>query len=195
MKRYQTYTPLQQVLSAELNGIQDRALGILTGTTGGGYTQEIASTCVGMIGAITQHTGVTATATLSLIDSGNDWRDRVIWGSIWLTTVRIGQGTDINLNDTSLAIPQVNFMGYTGIGAYSNITTGAAVANGAIPLNGAGAFRSYAVTLYAEDVTLTATRAWLYCDPTSGALYLYNNMGASTDMVGFVMGSGDTGLR
>lgn len=107
-----------------------------------------------------------ASATLVLVDSNHDWRDRWITGfatDLSAAASRPGGATDY-LNQP----PPTLFGGYTRTGGLSNATTGAGVTNGNPPVwaTGAGG-TSTAITV--------VTNVLLYADPSTGALYLFNN--------------------
>lgn len=136
-----------------------------------------------------------------LVDDRIDWRDRVIWGiaEVTLTSAnRIGQS-----NDQSWATYQdeaFHWSGYTGTGAYSNISTGAAVAHGSPPVRGASTYRSYFVEL--RDALDVASGAplyeglYAYVDPSTGYLYLYNAHASSVVYPSlFIFATGQTGKR
>lgn len=171
---------------ANANEWQDRDLGCVAADSNNDYA---SGTGKGMDGRLWQPSGGSlANATAVKIDSSVDWRDRVFLG--WYANAGSagnlpGGASDYDFR-TGVAAANY-FHGYTGIGAYSNITTGAAVSNGNAPVAGAGAFRSYRVE--------AAANVYLYADPTTGALYLYNNSGATIYPAFLLFGTGDTGKR
>jgi hypothetical protein len=138
-----------------------------------------------------------ATGTTRLIDDSADWRDRWVRVTFVRTsqTQRMGQGGspgDVGANDTTSTGPaRSTSFGYTGTGAYSNTTTSAGVSNSNPPLNAVGTARSYAITV--DD--LGTAPVYLYADPTTGALYLYNDSGSSLWPYVEVDLSGDAGVR
>jgi hypothetical protein len=168
MKRVVTATALAEWIDADCNEIQDRAVGMVSANN-----SNDLSTPKGMNCLVWQASTVfVAGATQRLIDDSNDWRDYFVEGICYPNTTaaveRIGDTNDYNLEALAASDPPVYFSGYLGTGAYSNITTGAAVAAAAEPVRGAGAFRSYFVNLRSTTSQLT-----LFCDPANGKLYIY----------------------
>lgn len=179
MKRLTTFASLTQVPSATLNGMQDRAQSMQAANSNNDYAITTA-TGINLGGEGLYWQGSVTNGQLKLIDNTNDYRDRLVHGYTRLlsaSNVRVGQASDINLNQNVTALsgyddsPVEEWDGYTGTGAYSNAGTGAAVSNGNPPVNGAGAFRSYALTIAVIGGT---DEVRLYCDPGTGYLYLYN---------------------
>lgn len=198
MKRLQTYSALTQVTSTVLNGIQDRALSSQAANS----NNAISSSVLGGESLFWQ--GQVIHGQLLKIDDYNDWRDRLVhgWGrALDVDADRVGQSSDYNLNgylDPGLSGSDGDlvryFHGYTGTGAYSTTGAATAVSNGNPPVNGAATVRSYYLQV-AYRTTNTVNIA-MYCDPTTGALYLYN-LDASADVyvILHVFASAKTGLR
>lgn len=192
--RLQTYAPLGEIASADLNLWQDRTREARPASD----TNNLTSTAArgGSLLRWQADTQLTS-GTLRLIDDSVDWRDR--WVKVLFVrtaqTERMGQGGDPGdtaTNDVTSAGPaRSTSSGYTGTGAYSNVTSGAAVSNGNAPLNDVGANRSYAVTI--DD--LGTLPVYLYVDPSTGYLYLYNDSGSTLWPYVEVDLSGDVGMR
>lgn len=192
MERVTTYAPLDEVESDDLNDWQD----FTQGSLGASDNSDIADTKgLGSDTRYAQVTGSVADATAVLLDDSTDWRDRWVEGVCAQVGAndRMGQSTDYNLNTpTVTSVARCTFgPSYTGRGAYSNLTTGAAVSNGNPPLNGAGVYRSEAPVV--DD--FNAGSVFVYAHPSTGALYLYNNAGGALYLIVRVTGTGSTGLR
>lgn len=130
-----------------------------------GSGSELTAETAGLDGvAWVKAAGVT-NGQLALIDANHDWRDRVIHGFVVdLAAAANRPGGAADYNNWP---PPTVFAGYTRTGGLSDVGTGAAVSNGNPPVWGTGGGgTSTAITV--------ATNILLYCDPTSGALYLYN---------------------
>ena len=192
MLRINTWAPLQQVESADLNDWQDKTRGALPASD----NNDLASTDVlGGDLRTWQSAGSLADATLVLLDDSVNWKDRLVTGQFWRITAnqRMGQSADTDLNLTSASGPAItSFRGYTGTGAYSSTAATTAGSNGVPPVNGVGAVRSYAIV--ADDLGASGN-VWLYADPTSGALYLYNASGAAIYGILTAEAPSDTGKR
>jgi len=188
MKRVFTAAALAQFASADANEWQDRGLGQLAASK----NNDLGTTaCKGLDVRSWQPTGGSlANATTIQIDDSIDWRDRILCG-FYVTAGGAaflpGGASDYDFR-AGVAAPSY-FHGYTGIGAYSNLGTGAAVSNGNRPLSGAGAFRSYCVEVN------PAFSVWLWVDPTTGSLNLYNQFGATIYPHLLILATGDTGKR
>ena len=162
MDRTQTYVPNQQVRSAELNAIQDRALGGGPGnanntlsTLGDGWDVRLW-----MLDATELASG-----DLVMLDGQIDYRDRMLlvtYNAMSTSTQEPGGSNDHLLN-----YAPAWRIGYTGLGALG--AASAAVVAGVPPVPAAGA--SWALQI--------ATNLWLYADPTLHALYLYNDTGSA----------------
>ena len=191
MKKVVTCVPGALAASADWNNIQERARGLLAAAQ-----NNDLSGLEGTDGFVHQADASLATATLRLVDDTIDWRDRIVSG--WFARVGandcVGQSTDYNLGDpaaTSVALS--TFEGeYTGTGAYSATGgSGTAVSNGSPPVWGASGVRSTAIVVDAHG----SGYVYLYADPTTGYLYVYNNSGSSLYWVLFVEATSDTGKR
>lgn len=149
--------------AADYLALQARAVGCRPASAG--EISNATDAHAGLDGVTFMVNGGVANGTLALVDSSIDWRDRVLACEVSDLTAnanRPGASTDY----TDWPAP-TKARGYTGTGALSNATTGAAVSNGNPPVAGAGVGgRSYRITIGAT--------VYLYADPTSGALYLYN---------------------
>jgi hypothetical protein len=194
MKRIVTATPLADLPSATFNALQDRALAARAATDNNDLGAMAQDTDGVIWAAITD----LAAGTTRLLDKTSfDWRDREIRGD-WVTGV-IGGGdfpggaTDYAFNTSAYdAAGSGRLRGYTGTGAVSHLTTGAAVSNGNPPLNGAGAFRSYTVWLGNPGV-VNDVRLWV--DPSNGRLNVYNASGGAVQLLLWIEASGKTGKR
>lgn len=192
MLRQHTWTPLTEVASADLNSIQDKASGVLSGNAGNDFAS--ATDVIGSDTRVWQNSASLADATTVKIDGSINYLDRIITGTCRRITAndRVGQSTDTNLNLTTAAVSTVSFIGYTGTGGYSSTAAATAVSNGVPPVNGVGAVRSYAIV--ADDTTL-AGNVWLYVAPADNALYLYNQTGAAIYVLLTITVTGDCGKR
>ncbi len=192
--RVNTWGALDDVESADLNQWQDLTR---EGRTASDNNNLTSTGSEGSSLLRWQADTALATGTLRLLDDSADWRDRRIAVTFTRTaqTARMGQSGspgDTAINDTSSSGPaRSTSTGYTGTGAVSNVTTAASVSNGNPPLNSVGANRSYAVVV--DD--LGTSPVYLYVDPTTGALYVYNDSGTSLWPLIEVDLSGDTGMR
>lgn len=189
-----TWGALDEVASADLNAIQKLTRAARLAASNNNVTSADAR---GDSLLRWQADTALATGTLRLLDASADWRDRWVRTTFVRTaqTQRMGQSGspgDVGVNDTSSSGPaRSTSTGYTGIGAVSNISTAAGVSNGNPPLNSVGANRSYAVVV--DD--LGTAPVYLYVDPTTGALYLYNDSGSSLWPYVEIDLSGDFGMR
>jgi hypothetical protein len=130
-----------------------------------GSASTLAAATAGLDGIAWVKTAGVTNGQLALLDANNDWRDRVIHGSIVDLSAAANQPQGANYYNNWP--PPSLFAGYTGTGALSDTGTGAAVSNGNPPVWGTGGGgTSTAVT--------AATNVYLYADPTTGALYIYN---------------------
>lgn len=128
-----------------------------------------------------------STGKVRKIDTSIDWRDRVVrvWAAdLGADAARIGQAGDaVDWNGGGIA-GQVRLFGYLGTGAYADLI-GTPVSDGNPPVVGAGAPSSYRLTL--------SVGLYLYADPSTGALYLFNDTGSAVTLYLEVQGSGVTG--
>ena len=200
MKPVTVHGPGSEVASTFLNLLQRTAVGaqpasggdatILT-LTNGEYGNELASTRRGADVRHYQLQGL-VDGQFAIVDRSLDWRDRLVDVVVFtsgLGTIRmIGAFDDTDLATLDVAVIEgVAHNRYLGTGAVSNVTTGAAVANGAPPLNAVGAVRSYAIEL--------TSGLWLYASRTDGSLRLYNDTGSGLDVLLRVTGYGQTAKR
>lgn len=200
MIRVAAYNPLDDIPSADLNRWQDLTIGVRAPTVSGGVaTNAFTPTYLGGDALGWQVT--LATNTLYTLEGTTDWRDRWILAgqATWPGgTQGIGDSADYGLND-AWAGPYVTRLGgaYLGRGAYSNLGSGAAVGPGSPPLNGAGAFRSYAFMLTTHLSTSAALEKgpWVFCSPTTGYLQTFQNTGSPVRFLLSLTLSGPTGLR
>lgn len=190
MKRVGTFAAGGQVPSATLNGMQDRASSVLPANV----NNDLSTFVGGDDGLHWQATANLGNGALIQLDSG-DWHDRYITGECYLSQVstgRIGAANDYGLD--ALAAGGTIFFrisGYLGKGARSNITTGALVSAGVPPVRGSGAFTSWVVNAGATDLAFC-----IFTDPSTGALYAYNNTaGATIYPVLFLRAFGVSGKR
>lgn len=186
MKRIANYSALTPLPAADMNGIQDRAVGLVKSDASGNDLTALADGMQGILFQMATAGGL-ANATLIQVDAATiDWKDRFVWGTLVRLTSdneRIGQSVDYRFGYGATI---THFAGYTGLQALSNVTTGAAVSNGNPPLHDTGA----GGTSWAVDIT---SNIHLYTQDSK--LYLYNNSGATIYPVLIVFASGDTGKR
>ena len=166
MNRVQTYTVNQQIASAELNEIQDNAVGTLPSDA----NNDLSALAGGMQGVEWQYASNLATGTEIKVDGGtlSSWIDRIVIAFFRYYPSNGNYqpgGSDDYLYD-SAAIRTIK--GYTGDGA-RNATNTAPPSNGDPPVPSTGV--SWAIIL--------DTDIWLYAKATDGALYMYNNSGAT----------------
>ncbi len=192
MLKVNDYSALSEVLSAHLDAWQEKTVGARPSST----ASEFASTMVGADRLHIQLAASWANATVKTFDTSIDWRDRQISGSCAIltgSTQAIGESADDDCNDpigTTVHVCEFTDQ-YTGKGAYSNVTTSAAVSDGYLPINGAGAVRSCAPVI----ADLGTGYIYLFADPTDGSLKGYNNHGAGVYLRIVIEGTGPTGLR
>lgn len=197
MIRIVTYAALDDVASADLNNWQDRTAGVF-GHTSSGATNGFD----GLEGADTIAFQLTIpTATLVTIQASEDWRDRVLLkGAVSFPTAAndlVGGAADYLLNDPSSG-PLVNHLAnhYTGRGGNSNLGSGALVSAGNPPVNGTGAFPSWAIRLTTHlDLGVIVRGPWVFAHYTSGVLQVYQSTGIDVRIIGSLTFSGATGLR
>lgn len=182
MKRVQTYTVNQQVASAELNAIQDDAVGFLPAVS----NNDLAAMPNGMQGIEWQYASDLATATEVKVDGANavaSWLDRILivfFRSYSNGNWQPGGSDDYLYDSTALTLQK----GYTGGGA-RNATNTAAPSSGDPPVPATGV--SWAVQI--------VTNVWLYAK-AAGGLYLYNNSGSTLFKPNLtVFATADTGKR
>ena len=192
MLKVHDYAALAEVASADLDAWQEKTVGARPSSTASEFTTT-------MVGADRLHIQLNASwtnATVKTFDTSIDWRDRQLSGSCAIlsgSSQRLGQADDDDCNDPiSTTVHICEFIDqYTGRGAYSDVATSAAVSNGNLPINGAGAVRSCAPVI----ADIGSGYVYLYADPTDGSLKGYNNHGAGVYLRIVIEGTGPTGLR
>ena len=167
MDLVQTYTVLQQVLAAELNSIQTRALGLRAADS----NNDLLALPEGMLLRHWQFSGDVLTNTLTLVDGSLDYRDREVlffWRGGTTANTRPGQANDHLYSESgSVGVLTVQD-GYSG--------TGARDAGGVNPPSvGNPPVQASGVSWVVQIVT----NLWLYCHPTTFKLLLFNNTGAA----------------
>lgn len=185
MRRNANFSRGSHVPSAVLDAMQDEQAGLIPAT-------DVAdgATAVALRGADgrwwTSPTAGVADATLRVIDTSVDWRQRRIWGvfrRLGAADQRPGQANDHAPNDpawTGATRPFESWTGGGGVGA-----AGAVVANGTPP---ALADNQFAAVL--DDLGTAADRIYLYARPSDGALCVYNDSGAALHAELRVWGAG-----
>jgi hypothetical protein len=192
MERVFTAVAAAQAASADQNAVQDRASGMLCGDT----ANDLVGMQEGGDGLTWQSsTVVVVAAAPRIVDATIDWRDRLLRILCFpcddgTPDYRIGQSSDTSLAIPATVIQAYDSFLYTGTGAYSNITTGAVVGAAAPPVQGAGVFRSYATNAFATGGAL-----WVFADPTTGSLKIYNALAADTHILLWITGTAQTGKR
>ena len=178
MERIQTYVANQQILAAELNAIQDAALEFDAGTS---TTNTITGTARAPKAIVWSDSQALAAGELAVVDT-RDWLDAILHVSYYVpgNGDRIPGATNDYLFD---GVPTMR-VGYTGLGGLG--AASAAVVNGVPPVPASG-------TSWAMQIT---TNVWLYAQPTSGSLRIYNGTGSQilTPTL-IVFATGATGLR
>ena len=165
MKRVRTWVGGQQVASADLNSVQDRALGLVAASV----NNDLSALPDGMGVIEWQHATQLADATEVKVDAGavSDWTDRilfVLFRSYSNGNWQPGGADDHQYDSATLHLQK----GYTGNGALNGAAS-AAPSNGDPPVPASGV--SWAVQL--------TTDIWLYAKASDGALYLYNDSGST----------------
>lgn len=189
MKRIFTAVAAGMAASADINNLQDQALGLVAASK----NNDLGTYSIASFGIVWQANASIAASTFLQIDDSIDWRDRLLWGQALLNTGadnRAGQAADTDLDsfvaNAGLGNP---ILGYTGVGGYSTVA-GAAVSNGNPPVRGVGAKRSYYV-----DCGATSGAGQLWADPTTGGLYLYNHTGFTAYPTLYLFATGKLGKR
>lgn len=160
MKLVQTYVPLQQILSAEMNTIQKHAVGGVVGT----QNNALSGGDAGAIRTEWQYDSADlANATLIELDDENDWRDRIVL-SLHSIMSEANQNPGA-VQDYLLDYTPVMRRGYTGLGAEDAGNSDPTAGNPPVPAANA----SWALQI--------AANLWLYARKSTGALRLYNNTG------------------
>lgn len=183
MKRITTWSGGQQVASADLNSIQDQAVGLIASAS----NNDLSAMAAGLMAIEWQKASALVNATEVKVDSAAavpSWLDRIVivlYRGYGTANRQPGATADYLYDSTTLYIAK----GYTGGGA-RNATNTAAPSNGDPPFP-AGSI-SWAVQL--------TTYVWLYAKATDGALYLYNDTGADIECPNLtVFTTADTGKR
>ena len=161
MDRIATYSPNQIVTSAQLNSIQDQAVGALALATGNLTTIDPGERVIHWESA----TDI-ATNTVTLIDGVNVWTDYVV---MWALNVKGGANSQIGgADDASWQGTVTMGLGYLGLGAKNSGGTQVSVGNPPAPSNGV------------SWVVLLAADLWIYVDLFDGfKLKLFNNTGSA----------------
>lgn len=114
--------------------------------------------------------------TTNLLDDEHDWRQRVVTVRVvqlGSAGVRPGGGSDYTDYGT---LTQATVTGWLGGGGYSAVAgSGTAVSNGAPPVAATSGVTSYRATVLAS--------VYLFADPTTGALRLYNASGGTVHLL------------
>jgi hypothetical protein len=164
MKRVHNWTLNTEVASADLNTIQDRAVGLVTAS----LNNTLPAIIRGMDGVAWQCNTDVANGTLIAVDATIDWRDRLIlaWYRGYAGTNGPGTSGDYTYASTTL----YSNIYYTGLGARDAGGVNAPT-NGNVPVPAAD-------TSWALNIT--AGGVWIYADPSNnGTLTLYNNSGSA----------------
>lgn len=176
--------PGDMYASADYETLESRAAGVRA-SSGGEVTE--ANARAGLDTVYDQRASGIPNAVPTVIDANHDWRDRVIEVlafSFSSANERPGGSADYTDWSTIGGGTPAVLAGYLGTGALSNVGTGAAVANGAPPVAGTGGGgTSYRLTIGAN--------LYLYADPTSGSLSIYNATGAAVHAWLRVTGTAD----
>lgn len=171
--------------AADHNAFQDRGDGTNAGSLNADFV--VATACIGQDTVVWQSGAAgLATATLVEIDGQIDWRDRIVRAEfVNLTAANKLPGGAADYIDWGFdgAYVQSRYLGYTGIGAYDAAHN--APTNGNKPTPGAGPPASYCVTM--------ANKLYLYVDPVTFRLCIYNDTGGTLHFVVVVSGTGKTG--
>lgn len=165
MKRINTWSGGQQVESAHLNSIQDRAIGAVAA----GSNNHLSAMADGMQAVEWQYASNLATATEVKVDGTalSSWLDRIVivlFRSYSNGNWQPGGADDFGYDGTTLYLQK----GYTGAGA-RNAANSAPPSNGDPPVPASNI--SWAVLL--------TTNVWLYAKASDDALYLYNDTGST----------------
>jgi len=183
MKRITTYTPGQQVASADLNALQDQAVGLVASSS----NNHLAAMASGMQGVEWQYASDLANATEVKVEGASavaSWLDRIVivfFRSYSNGAWQPGGADDYAYDGTTLYVQK----GYTGGGARNG-------ANSAPPSNGDPPVPASNVSW----AVLITTGVWLYAKASDGMLYLYNDTGSSLRKPNLtVLATADTGKR
>lgn len=161
MDRIATYSPNQIVTSAQLNSIQDQAVGAIALATGNLTTIDPGERVIHWESA----TDI-STDTVTLIDGVNVWADYVV---AWALNVKGGANSELGgTADASWQGTVTSGLGYLGLGAKNAASGQVSAGNPPVRANGS----SWAVLL--------AANLWLYVDGFDGGkLKLFNDTGST----------------
>lgn len=124
--------------------------------------------------ACTPDAGV-ADGTLAVLDTGIDWRARLIAGYLVRlegSSQRLHGANAWQSNDVTRPIAVRRFRGSTGTGGLG--AAAATVANGTPPVVASGSF-----AVVVDEGSASSSRVWLYARPSDGALCVYNASGST----------------
>lgn len=124
--------------------------------------------------ACTPDAGV-ADGTLAVLDTGIDWRARLLAGYLVRlegSSQRLHGANAWQSNDVTRPIAVRRFRGSTGTGGLG--AAAATVANGTPPVVASGSF-----AVVVDEGSTSSSRVWLYARPSDGALCVYNASGAT----------------
>lgn len=178
MERIATYTANAPITSAQLNDLQDVAVGLVSGTNANVLSAPGCDGCEWQSSA-----GSLSNGTQVKVDASKDWRDRVLTVAYYSPAGALTQPGGANDYKYDYDIPSLR-KGYTGRGG---LDAGSAdPTNGNPPVPAAG-------TSWAMEV---ATDVWLYASTVDGALYLYNDTaGTLKTPILSINATAPTGLR
>lgn len=183
MKRVKTWVGRQEIASADLNGIQDRAIGAVPSAS----NNTLSAMSEGMQAIEWQYSTTLADATEIKVEGASaipSWLDRIVivfYRGYASGNRPPGSSADYLYDGTTLYVQK----GYTGLGA-RNSTDTAEPSNGDPPLPATGV--SWAVQL--------TSNVWLYAKASDGGLYLYNDSGSAIETPNLtVFATADTGKR
>lgn len=120
--------------------------------------------------------GGIADATAVTLDENHDWRGRVV-DVLYVELASAAQRPGGALDYTDYGtLSHGRAMGWLGSGGWSAVAgSGTAVSNGAKPVAATGGVTSYRFAFYAN--------VYLFADPTTGALKVYNDSGGALHFV------------
>lgn len=178
MERIATYTANAPITSAQLNDLQDVAVGLVSGTNANVLSAPGCDGCEWQSSAASL-----SSATQVKVDASKDWRDRVLTVAYYTPSGALTQpgGADDYHYDYDITSLRKGYTGRGGLDAGSADPT-----NGNPPVPAAGA--SWAMEV--------ATSVWLYASTVDGALYLYNaTAGTLKTPILAITATAPTGLR
>lgn len=172
--------------SATINGMQDEQIGLIAATD---------PPAVALKGADvrfweTLDAGL-PTGQLRVIDTSVDWRNRLVWGqfrNLGAADRRLGRTANhLAVDPTTAGVAIRSFCAETGAGGKG--AAAVAIINGTPPV-----LADDAVAVVLDEAGDATARVWLYADPTTHALCVYNNSGATLhgDLVVFGAGAAIT---